>query len=173
MAHSAGAAFAQDDTPAPVTSDQIIVIGTPGGAGADRQAASFAVTTITPDDITKFSPKSTADLFKSILGVWAESSGGVAGANIDVRGPPGCGDVLSELLAINGSPIYGTESLSFFGQSSIFRTGETIANFGRLRGGPNSVSGKNELGLTVNFNLKEGGEETEGLIKTLTSNYGL
>ena len=165
LAQSAAAPSAPDD--------EIVVIGTPGGGGAQRQAASFAVTTINADDITKFSPKSTADLFKAIPGVWAESSGGVAGANIDVRGLPGGSDAPFVTLAINGSPIYGTEMLSFFEQSGIFRIDETIRSVEGLRGGPNAVFGKGEPGLTVNFNLKEGGEETEGLIKYSTSDYGL
>jgi len=152
--------------------DEIVVIGTPGGAGADRQAASFAVTTINAAAIEKFSPQSTADLLKGIPGVWVESSGGVAGANIDVRGLPGGGDAPFVTLAINGSPLYGTEMLSFFEQSSIFRIDETIAGVEGLRGGPNSVFGKGEPGLTVNFNLKEGGDEAEGRVKYTTSDYG-
>ncbi|MDX1509554.1 MAG: TonB-dependent receptor plug domain-containing protein, partial [Woeseiaceae bacterium] len=72
--------------------EEIVTIGTPGGAGVEKQQASFAITSMAPDDIAKFSPKSTADLFKNVPGVWAESSGGVAGANIDVRGLPGGSD---------------------------------------------------------------------------------
>ncbi len=170
---TAGAAIAQDTAPGNVARDEIVVIGTPGGTGANRQAASFAITTIKPDEITKFSPKSTADLFKAVPGVWAESSGGVAGANIDVRGLPGGSDAPFVTLAINGSPIYGTETLSFFEQSTIFRIDETIAGVEALRGGPNAVFGKGEPGVTVNFNLKEGSEETEGRIKYTTSDYGL
>jgi outer membrane receptor protein involved in Fe transport len=166
-------AAAQDAATETTVTDQIIVIGTPGGAGAKRQDASFAITTIQPEEITKFSPQSTADLFKAIPGVWAESSGGVAGANIDVRGLPGGSDAPFVTLAINGSPIYGTEMLSFFEQSSIFRIDETIAGVEGLRGGPNAVFGKGEPGLTVNFNLKEGSEDTEGLVKYSTSDYGL
>ncbi len=163
-------ALAQDDN---AVTDVIVVIGTPGGGGAARQDASFAITTIKPDAIEKFAPKSTADLLKAIPGVWAESSGGVAGANIDVRGLPGGSDAPFVTMAINGSPIYGTETLSFFEQSSIFRIDETISGVEGLRGGPNAVFGKGEPGLTVNFNLKEGSEETEGRIKYSTSDYGL
>lgn len=159
--------------PSTEPADEIVVIGTPGGAGTDRQAASFAVTTIAPEEIQKFSPSSTADLFKTIPGVWVESSGGVAGANIDVRGLPGGGDAPFVTLAINGTPLYGTETLSFFEQSSIFRVDETIAGVEGLRGGPNAVFGKGEPGLTVNFNLKEGGEKTEGRVKYSASDYGL
>lgn len=166
-----GAALAQTSATSEVT-DEIVVIGTPGGAGAGRQDASFAVTTINADAIEKFSPQSTADLLKAIPGVWVESSGGVAGANIDVRGLPGGGDAPFVTLAINGSPLFGTEMLSFFEQSSIFRIDETIAGVEGLRGGPNSVFGKGEPGLTVNFNLKEGGETPEGRIKYTGADYG-
>ena len=126
-----------------------------------------------PLDIQVFSPKSTADLLKSIPGVWAESSGGVAGANIDVRGLPGGGDAPFVTLSINGAPIYGTQMLSFFEQSSIFRVDETIASVEGLRGGPNAVFSNGEVGLTANFNLKEGGEETEGRVKYTTADFGL
>ena len=152
---------------------EVIVIGTPGGAGVDRQEASFAVTTIQQEEIARLSPQSTAELMESIPGVWVESSGGIAGANIDVRGLPGGGDAPFVTLAINGSPLYGTEMLSFFEQSAIFRIDETIAGVEGLRGGPNAVFGKGEPGLTVNFNLIEGTEETEGRIKYSTSDYDL
>jgi hypothetical protein len=163
------AAPAQDEEPLEV----VVVIGTPGGTGTSQQEASFAITTIDADEITRISPQSTADLFKSIPGVWVESSGGVAGANIDVRGLPGGGDAPFVTLAINGSPLYGTEMLSFFEQSSIFRIDETIAGAEGLRGGPNAVFGKGEPGLTVNFNLREGSDVTEGRVKYSTSDYDL
>jgi outer membrane receptor protein involved in Fe transport len=153
--------------------EEIITIGTPGGGGVERQQASFALTTMDSEDIAKFSPKSTADLLKSVPGIWAESSGGKSGANIDVRGLPGGENAPFVTLAINGSPIYGTESLSFFEQSTIFRVDETISSVEALRGGPNAVFGKGEPGATINFNLKEGSEVTEGRIKYTTSDYGL
>ncbi len=173
LAFGSGAATYAQESDDDEVIEEIITIGTPGGGGVDRQQASFAVTTIDPEEITKFSPKSTADLFKAVPGVWAESSGGVAGANIDVRGLPGGSDAPFVTLAINGSPIYGTEMLSFFEQSTIFRVDETIASVEALRGGPNAVFGKGEPGVTVNFNLKEGSELTEGRVKYTTSDYDL
>ena len=90
-----------------------------------------------------------------------------------MRGLPGGGDAPFVTFAINGSPIYGTEMLSFFEQSSIFRIDETIASVEGLRGGPNAVFGKGEPGLTVNFGLKEGSDVTEGRVKYSTSDYDL
>ncbi len=108
--------------------EEIITIGTAGGAGIEKRDVSFAVSYMNDADIEKFAPKSTADLLKSIPGVWVESSGGVGGANIDVRGLPGGSDAPFVTLTLNGSPLYGTESLSFFEQSTIFRIDETIAS---------------------------------------------
>ena len=153
--------------------EEIVVLGTPGGAGVAKQDASFAITTMNEDAISLAGTKSTAELFTLVPGVWAESSGGVAGANIDVRGLPGGGDAPFVTMSINGAPIYGTEMLSFFEQSSIFRIDETIASAEALRGGPNAVFSNGEPGVTLNFNLKKGGDETEGRVKYSTSDYDL
>ena len=153
--------------------EEIVVLGTPGGAGVAKQDASFAITTMNADAIGLAGTKSTAELFTLVPGVWAESSGGVAGANIDVRGLPGGGDAPFVTMSINGAPIYGTEMLSFFEQSSIFRIDETISSAEALRGGPNAVFSNGEPGVTMNFNLKKGGDETEGRVKVSTSDYGL
>jgi outer membrane receptor protein involved in Fe transport len=170
-----GALYAQDtdDEDATGAIEEIIVSGTAGGAGIKKRDVSFAVSLINALEIEKFAPKSTADLFKTIPGVWVESSGGVAGANIDVRGLPGGGDAPFVTLTLNGTPLYGTESLSFFEQSTIFRVDETISTMEGLRGGPGVVFGKGEPGLTVNFNLKRGSEETEGRVKYTSSDYEL
>lgn len=164
-----GAAQAQEEE----VIEEIVTIGTPGGAGIIKRDVSFAVTVIDEGKIEKFSPKSTADLLKVIPGVWAESSGGVSGANIDVRGLPGGGDAPFVTMTINGTPLYGTEMLSFFEQSTIFRVDETISSAEGLRGGPGAVLGKGEPGLTVNFNLKRGSEDTEGRVKYTVSDYEL
>ena len=168
-----GAVQAQDEDDEAGAIEEVIVIGTPGGSGISKQDVSFAVTLIDAAQIEKFSPKSTADLFKAIPGVWVESSGGVAGANIDARGLPGGGDAPFVTLTLNGTPLYGTESLSFFEQSTMFRVDETIATVEGLRGGPGAVFGKGEPGLTVNFNLKRGSEETKGRVKYTASDFNL
>ena len=95
VAFSTQLVVAQEATKKQATSDNtevIIVSGTPGGLGMRKIDASFAVTNLDASDIEKLAPKSTADLFKAIPGVWVESSGGESGANVFVRGFPGGGD---------------------------------------------------------------------------------
>jgi iron complex outermembrane recepter protein len=149
----------------------VVITGTAGGSGVQKKDASFAITTISPRQMEQLGPPSTAAALALVPGVWSESSGGVAGANIFVRGLPSSGDAPFVTMSINGAPIYGTETLSFFEQSSIFRIDETVATTEALRGGPSSVFSNGEAGLTTNFNLKKGTEHTEGTVKYTTSDY--
>ena len=158
---------------APEDGDVIVVVGTAGGAGIRKQDASFAITTMDTEAISQAGLKSTAEAFALVPGVWAESSGGKSGANINVRGLPGGGDAPFVSMSINGAAIFGVPTLNFFEQSTAFRVDETIAGVEALRGGPSAVFGRGEPGVTMNFRLKEGGDTTEGTGKFTFSDYGL
>ena len=164
---------ADDPEPADEMMDEIIVTGTADGGEVRKFDASFAITTLPGDDIEKFSPKSTADLLKLVPGVWSESSGGVAGANVFVRGFPGGGDAPYLTVQINGSSFFPPPTLSFLENTTLFRIDETVLRMEALRGGPNPVFSNGQPGLTTNFILREGGEETEGFVKYSTSDYDL
>lgn len=153
--------------------EEIVVTGTAGGAGVSKLDASFAISTVNAEEITRFSPSSTADLLKTIPGVWSESSGGVSGANILLRGLPGTSDAPWVTVQVDGAPIYPPSTLSFLENSTLFRVDETIARLEGLRGGPSPIFSNGQPGLTTNFILKEGGEETKGVIKYSTSDYDL
>jgi len=153
--------------------ETIVVTGTFSGKTVAKEEASFAISSFSEDDIKKLAPKSTADLFKAVPGVWSESSGGVSGANVFVRGFPGGGDAPFLTVQLQGAPIFPPPTLSFLENSTLFRLDETIEFMEALRGGPNPVVSNGQPGLTTNFLLKEGSEEQEGLIKFSTSDYGL
>ena len=87
-----GQAAATDQPVADSQAPDIIVTGTAGGRGVNRMSAAFAVTNISSGDLLKSAPKSSAEVLTLVPGVWVESSGGVAGANITVRGLPSAGD---------------------------------------------------------------------------------
>lgn len=153
--------------------DEIVVTGTAGGAEIRKFDASYAITTTDSEEINKVAPSSTADLLKVVPGVWSESSGGVSGANVFVRGFPGTGDAPFLTVQVNGSPIFPPPTLSFLENSTLFRLDETVERMEALRGGPNPVLSNGQPGLTTNFILKEGGPETEGLVKYTGSDYDL
>ena len=162
-----------DQKAASENTEVIIVSGTPGGLGIRKIDASFAVTNLDASDIEKLAPKSTAELFKAIPGIWVESSGGESGANVFVRGFPGGGDAPFLTISMQGSPIYPAPTLSFLENSQLFRVDETIEMVEGLRGGPNPVVSNGQPGLTTNFRLKRGGESSEAKVKYTTSDYGL
>ena len=164
------AAQAQDQAGA---LEEVVVTGTAAGAEIRKLDASFAITTIDDQAITEFSPQSTADLLRLIPGVWTESTGGVSGANVMVRGFPGGGDAPYLTVQVNGAPIYPISTLSFLENTTLFRIDETVKRVEALRGGSNPVFSNGQPGLTTNFLLKEGGDETEGMVKYTTSDYDL
>ncbi|TDF42276.1 TonB-dependent receptor [Alteromonadaceae bacterium M269] len=166
--------YAQENTEEEAKNEveQIIITGTASGTAERKVDTSFAITNLSADDIERLSPKSTADIFKAIPGVWSESSGGVSGANVFVRGFPGGGDAPFVTVQLQGAPIFSPPTLSFLENSTLFRFDETIAFADGLRGGPNSILSNGQPGLTTNFILKEGGPETEGLLKYTGSNFG-
>ena len=153
--------------------EEIITTGTAGGAEIRKFDASFAITTVDDAAITQYSPQSTADLLKLVPGVWSESSGGVSGANVMVRGFPGGGDAPYLTVQVNGAPLFPIPTLSFMENTTLFRIDETVLRMEALRGGPSPVFSSGQPGLTTNFILREGSEETEGLVKYTTSDYEL
>jgi iron complex outermembrane receptor protein len=165
-------AHAQEQEEEPVL-QEVIVTGTAAGAEIQKLEASFAITTLDDEAITQYSPQSTADLLKLVPGVWSESSGGVSGANVMVRGFPGGGDAPYLTVQLNGAPVYAISTLAFLENTTMFRIDETVRRVEALRGGPNPVFSNGQPGLTTNFILRRGGEETEGLAKYTTSDYDL
>ena len=153
--------------------EEVITTGTAGGAELRKFDASFAITTMDDQDIAEYSPQSTADLLKLVPGVWAESSGGVAGANVFVRGFPGGGDAPFLTVQVEGAPIYPPPTLSFLENTTLFRIDETVERVEALRGGPNPVFSNGQPGLTTNFILREGSEQTEGAVKYTTTDYDM
>lgn len=150
---------------------EIVVTGTAGG-GISRQDAAFAITSINSDAIDRAAPNSTADLFKVIPGVSAESSGGQNGANIFVRGYPSGGDAEFVTLTVQGVPFFSPPTLSFLENTQLIRIDETIERVEAVRGGTGALFGNGQPGLTVNFVQKEGGRDFKGLVKASITDYG-
>lgn len=157
----------------PLALEEVVVTGRAGGQAMRKLDASYAITTLSEFEIEKFSPKSTADLFKTVPGVWAESSGGESGANVFVRGFPLTGDAEFTTVQIDGMPIFPPATLSFLENSTLFRIDETVERFEALRGGSNTVLSNGQPGVTMNFIQKQGGPEPEGRVKVSGSDYGM
>ncbi|WP_457352190.1 TonB-dependent receptor [Roseateles sp. P5_D6] len=161
-----GAAFAQDaakpaekpaaQPPELKELDAVVVTGTARREGVRKLEAGFSITTATEEQIKQAAPTSTADILKTVPGVFVETSGGQAGANIRVRGFPTPGDGPYSTFQLNGAPLYHLPTLSFFEHSQLFRLDDTIDRMEVLRGGPSPIFGSGQPGVTVNFIQKDG-----------------
>jgi len=139
------------------TLDEIVVTGAAQSKGLKKLDASFSITTASLEEIRDVNPSSSADLLKIVPGVWAESSAGASGANIELAGFPGGGDAPYVTYAINGSPVFGSSgNVSFMDNSSQFRLDESVERAEVLQGGPGVVLANGQMGATANFILREG-----------------
>jgi outer membrane cobalamin receptor len=85
----AGPVYAQQAAPAAeATPQEIVVTGNTNREGQRKIDASYSISTASALQIREVQPTSTADLLKIVPGVWVESSGGQAGANVFIRGFP-------------------------------------------------------------------------------------
>ncbi|HVW67802.1 MAG TPA: TonB-dependent receptor [Steroidobacteraceae bacterium] len=145
------------------TLETVVVTGTPTAGGVKKLDASFSITTASLEEIRDAAPSSAADLLKIVPGVWAESSGGEAGANIELAGFPGGGDAPYVTYQINGSPIFPSSgNISFMDNSSLFRIDESVERAEVLQGGPGVVYSNGQMGATANFILRQGTSESHG-----------
>ena len=144
------------------TLDEIVVTGSAESKGLKKLDASFSITTASLEEIKTANPSSSADLLKIVPGLWAESSSGETGANIELAGFPGGGDAPYVTYQLNGSPVYPVPTLSFMENSSLFRIDETIERAEVLLGGPSVVFSNGQIGATANFILRQGSATPHG-----------
>jgi outer membrane receptor protein involved in Fe transport len=138
------------------------VVVTASATGVKKLEASYSVVTADLEQMKQANPKSTADLLKISPGIWPESSGGQTGANIEIAGFPGGGDAPYFTVQMNGSPVYGMPTLSFFEQTTLFRLDETVERVEIVQGGPSVVFGDGQPGATANFIFKRGTSTPSG-----------
>lgn len=175
QAQAAGQAAPASPAPDAVAAEvqTVVVTGTAAAGGVRKIDAAYSITTANEEQLKSAAPSSTADLLKIVPGVFAEASGGVAGANIAVRGFPSGGDAPFVTIQLNGSPLYPPPTLSFLENSSLFRIDDSIERVEVLRGGPSTVFSNGQPGATVNFITKKGGDTPEGSLRFTTGTGSL
>ncbi|TQK03141.1 TonB-dependent siderophore receptor [Herbaspirillum sp. SJZ107] len=172
-------AAAQETSPLPPQDNvqkeiqQVVVTGTASASGTRKIDTSFSITTANEEQLKQAAPTSTADVLKIVPGVYAESTGGQAGANIEVRGFPSGSDSPFVSIQLNGNPVFPVPVLSFFEGSSAFRLDDTIERVEVLRGGPSTIYSVGQPGATMNFIMKRGGDTPEGNLRFTTGTGNL
>ncbi|MCF2949607.1 TonB-dependent receptor [Paraglaciecola aquimarina] len=139
--------------------EQIIVTGTP--QATTKMKSSVSVSTIDMSDMEVATPRTTAEIFRTIPGIRSESTGGDGNANIAVRGlPVAAGGAKFLQLQEDGLPIIQFGDIAFGNADIFLRADSTIESIQAIRGGSASTTASNAPGGIINFLSKTG--ETEG-----------
>src|SRR5882757_1988588 len=173
--YCAGSANAAEEQAAAATTgalDEIVV--TASAQGVKKLDASYNIVSLSLDEIKNSNPASAAEIFKLSPGIWPEASGGQTGVNVDVAGfPNGGGDSPYFSTMIQGSPLYGSPSLSFLDSSSLLRFDDTVERVEIVQGGTGAIFGPGQPGATANFILRTGSDNPAGSVSYTYGNEGL
>ncbi|WP_170150205.1 TonB-dependent receptor [Parahaliea mediterranea] len=150
--------------------EEVIVTGRAGAGQLNRAEASFAVSSLSADDLSKNNPLSVADVFKAVPGFWVESSGGEGSNNIRTRGIPRDG-YSSISLQENGLAVQHDGGLGYLNADQSFRLDETIARVEVVRGGPSAIFASNAPGGVANFITRRSYDAPEAVLKYEAGDY--
>lgn len=160
LVFAAFAAWGQEESPrgggeAPPAIEEIVVTAVPRATETLR--SSVSVTTLDSGAIEEFSPRTTAEIFRSVPGIRSESSGGDGNANIAVRGIPiSTGGAKFLQIQEDGLPVMEFGDISF-GNADIFvRADTTLQGLQVVRGGSASTFASNSPGGVINFLSRTG-----------------
>lgn len=135
--------------------DEVIVTGTANPRS--KLESSVSITTLKPDEIAKTTPRTTAELFRTIPGIRSESSGGDGNTNITVRGVPiSAGGSKYLQLQEDGLPIFMFGDIAFATSDIFLRADQTINRIEAVRGGSASTLASNSPAGIINFISKTG-----------------
>lgn len=144
--------------------EQIVVTASP--AGATMQEASVSVSSFDEEAIFKLAPRSTAEVFRALPGIRAESSGGGGNANITIRGIPlATGGSKFMQIHEDGLPVLEYGDINFGNTDNFIRYDWSVGLVEAVRGGSASTFASNSPGGVINL-ISNTGENGGGAIGT-------
>ncbi len=165
-------AQAQTAPAADVAGDsEIIVTGV--ARGQNRLDSSISVSALNQEALAAATPRSAAELFRSLPGIRSESSGGEGNANIQVRGIPiSTGGAKFLQLHEDGLPVLEFGDIAFGNADIFIRADANLARVEAIRGGSASTFASNSPGGIINFISKTGEQEGGSLQASVGLGYG-
>ena len=150
--------------------DAIVVTGVVNPKS--KLESSVSVSTIGFAQIEQASPRSAGELFRSLPGIRAESSGGEGNANFNVRGiPVSSGGSRYFQIQEDGLPLMLFGDTSFGNADNFLRIDSNIGRVEAIRGGSASTQTSNGPAGIINMISKTGATEGGSLATTFGLDY--
>jgi len=158
------------DTDRTSAGEDIIVTARAGNTAQKKVEASYAISTISGEELRMKAPVGVGEALKNVPGFWVESSSGETSGNIRVRGIPTDGYSQVALLE-DGITIQHDPGLGWLNGDQSFRIDQTLDHIEVVRGGPSSIFYSNAPGAVVNFIERKGGDTLQGLVRYEGADY--
>jgi outer membrane receptor protein involved in Fe transport len=160
----------QADAQAQNELEKIIVTGVPQRRTV--MASSVSVSSISAQQVSVATPRTTAEAFRLLPGVRSESTGGEGNANIAVRGlPVAAGGAKFLQLQEDGLPVLQFGDIAFGNADIFMRLDSTVQSIESIRGGSASTAASNSPGGIINFISKTGESESGSVATTFGLDY--
>ena len=167
LVSSAALACAQAQDATAIQSDEgedLEVVVTGVARPVNRLESSVSTSAVTLESISEVAPRSVAEIFRSLPGIRAESSGGEGNANITIRGIPlATGGAKYLQLHEDGLPVCEFGDLNFANCDNFIRQDWSIARIESVRGGSASTFASNSPGGIINL-ISDTGERAGGAV---------
>lgn len=123
----------------------------------DLLDSAISTSSLSEQEILKFSPQSVADLLRNLPGVRSDASQGDGYGNISIRGLPiaATGSKFVQLQE-DGLPVFEFGDIGFATADTFLRYDTTVGQVQAIRGGSASTFASNSPGGVINFISKTG-----------------
>lgn len=150
--------------------DEVVVTGVVNPRS--KLNSSVSITTLKPEGINQSSPRTTAEILRTIPGIRSEASGGDGNTNITVRGVPiSAGGSKYLQLQEDGLPVFLFGDMAFATSDIFLRTDANLARVEAIRGGAASTMATNSPAGIINFISKTGAVEGGSVATTFGLDY--
>lgn len=163
---TSGAARAAEPAAAPAASEEALdeVVVTAVARPTDRLNTSVSTSSLDLESVAGLAPRSTQEIFRSLPGIRAESSGGEGNANMTVRGIPlATGGSKYMQIMEDGLPVLEFGDLNFANIDNFVRYDWSVARIESVRGGSASTFASNSPGGIINF-ISNTGQRAGGAV---------
>ncbi len=161
---------AEKDSVKTKTIDDVVITGNASAKASIKTSTS--ISTLKMKEIINAAPRTTAEIFRTIPGVRAESSGGEGNSNLTVRGVPvSAGGSRYLLIQEDGLPVLQFGDMAFATQDQFTRFDSFVSRVEALRGGSASIFASNSPAGIINFITKTGEKEGGSLTQQIGLNY--
>jgi len=150
--------------------DEVVITGNSNPKSSVK--TSLSISTLKQAEIINAAPRTTAEIFRTIPGIRAESSGGEGNSNITVRGVPvSAGGSRYLLIQEDGLPVMQFGDIAFGTQDQFTRFDSFVSRVEALRGGSASVFASNSPAGIINFITKTGEKAGGSITQQVGLNY--